>query len=98
HRPDRSAAPGQLRQDADVHAVDDNSLSTRLNLAGPGCSRYCGSTPGPQEAEPRPCRAKSALTQIQSGSGSRSVGCLAAASCSLVQERTVSAKCGRPSM
>ena len=34
--------------------------------------RYWGRTPGPQEAEPRPCWARSALTQSQSASATRS--------------------------
>ncbi len=37
-------------------------LRTSWSVDGAGSRRYCGSTPGPHEAEPRPCWARSALT------------------------------------
>ena len=69
----------------------------RPKVNGRGRSWYCGRTPGPQEAEPRPWWARSALIQSQSGSAFRSGGCWAAARASEVQGRTVRSKCGRPS-
>ena len=74
----------------------DTGLRRSAKVAGAASRRYCGSTPGPQEAEPSPCCARSTLTQTQSR-GTRSGGWVAASSSSLVQRRTVSSKCGRPS-